>query len=70
MCKGVSLCLFSLGSMFTFTDFHAIFSEGKSAWIPFDLGPYCSTSGFDAASVVFHEISSGLQSVGVVLEQV
>lgn len=70
MCKGASLYFFLTAAMYVFTDFHDISSEGKSAWVPFDLGPYCSTSGFDAASLIFQEISSGLQSVGVVLEQV
>ncbi|KOM28178.1 hypothetical protein LR48_Vigan511s000100 [Vigna angularis] len=30
--------------------------EGKEEWVPFDSSPYCSTSAFDAASPVLHEV--------------
>jgi len=46
------------------------FREGKEEWIPFDTSPYCSTSGFDAASPVLHEIVNALHSLGISVEQV
>ncbi|ESW16388.1 hypothetical protein PHAVU_007G152500 [Phaseolus vulgaris] len=44
--------------------------EGKEEWIPFDTSPYCSTSGFDAASPVLHEIVNALHSLGISVEQI
>lgn len=44
--------------------------EGKEEWEPFDSSPYCSTSGFDAASPIFHEVLPALQSLNVSVEQV
>lgn len=44
--------------------------EGKEEWVPFDSTPYCSTSAFDAASPIFHEVLAALQSLNVPVEQV
>ncbi|KAK6943902.1 Glutamine synthetase, catalytic domain [Dillenia turbinata] len=43
--------------------------EGKEEWIPFDLTPYCSTSSFDSASPMFHEVVAALQSLHIPVEQ-
>ncbi|XP_042499937.1 protein fluG isoform X1 [Macadamia integrifolia] len=47
-----------------------ISSEGKEEWVPFDSTPYCSMSGFDAASPILQEIYSALQSLNVPVEQI
>ncbi|KAK9158677.1 hypothetical protein Scep_005251 [Stephania cephalantha] len=44
--------------------------EGKDDWVPFDSTPYCSTSGFDAASHLLQEVMSALQSIKISIEQV
>lgn len=46
-----------------------ILREGKEEWVPFDSTPYCSTSAFDAASPIFHEVLAALQSLNVPVEQ-
>lgn len=46
-----------------------ILTEGKEEWVPFDSTPYCSTSGFDAVSPIFHEMVSALQSLNITVEQ-
>jgi len=46
------------------------FREGKEEWVPFDSSPYCSASGFDAASPVLHEVVDSLHSLGIAVEQV
>ncbi|KAJ0255276.1 Nodulin/glutamine synthase-like protein [Hirschfeldia incana] len=43
--------------------------EGKEEYVPFDVGPYCSTSSYDAASPMFHEIIPGLESLSIAVEQ-
>ncbi|XP_073062854.1 protein fluG isoform X2 [Primulina eburnea] len=43
--------------------------DGEEKWVPFDKTPYCSTSSFDAAFPVFHEIVASLQSLNIVVEQ-
>lgn len=44
--------------------------EGKEQWVPFDMTPYCSTSGFDVVSPVFQEVKSALESMDISVEQV
>uniref|UniRef100_A0A2P2KJ90 Uncharacterized protein MANES_08G013700 n=1 Tax=Rhizophora mucronata TaxID=61149 RepID=A0A2P2KJ90_RHIMU len=44
-------------------------SEGKEEWVPIDSAPYCSTSGFDAAAPIFHEIVAALNSLHITVEQ-
>uniref|UniRef100_A0A1J3HL43 Protein fluG n=1 Tax=Noccaea caerulescens TaxID=107243 RepID=A0A1J3HL43_NOCCA len=43
--------------------------DGKEEYVPFDFGPYSSTSSFDAASPIFHEIVPALESLNIVVEQ-
>ncbi|KAK3043030.1 hypothetical protein RJ639_002598, partial [Escallonia herrerae] len=43
--------------------------DGKEQWVPFDQTPYCSTSAFDAAAPIFHEVSSALQALNISMEQ-
>ncbi|KAG1354864.1 protein fluG [Cocos nucifera] len=43
--------------------------EGKEQWVPFDMTPYCSTSGFDAVSPVLQEVKSALESMDISVEQ-
>ncbi|KAG2329124.1 hypothetical protein Bca52824_000304 [Brassica carinata] len=43
--------------------------EGKEEYVPFDFGPYCSTSSYDAASPLFHEIVPALESLNITVEQ-
>ncbi|KFK34567.1 hypothetical protein AALP_AA5G162400, partial [Arabis alpina] len=43
--------------------------EGKDEYVPFDFGPYCSTSSFDAAAPIFHEIVPALESLNITVEQ-
>ena len=50
---------------------HNIFwREGKEEYVPFEVGPYCSTSSYDAASPIFHEIIPALESLNIAVEQV
>uniref|UniRef100_A0A5B7B468 GS catalytic domain-containing protein n=2 Tax=Davidia involucrata TaxID=16924 RepID=A0A5B7B468_DAVIN len=44
--------------------------EGREEWVPFDSTPYASTSAYDAASDLFHEIITALQSLNIPVEQV
>eukprot|EP00262_Sarcandra_glabra_P000814 TRINITY_DN10888_c0_g4_i1.p1 TRINITY_DN10888_c0_g4~~TRINITY_DN10888_c0_g4_i1.p1 ORF type:complete len:766 (-),score=145.89 TRINITY_DN10888_c0_g4_i1:272-2239(-) len=46
-----------------------VLREGKDEWVPVDLTPYCSTSGFDAISPILQEINSGLESINILVEQ-
>ncbi|KAL0866515.1 hypothetical protein Bca101_045633 [Brassica carinata] len=43
--------------------------ERKEEYVPFDVGPYCSTSSYDAASPMFHEIIPALESLNIPVEQ-
>ncbi|CAJ1968859.1 unnamed protein product [Sphenostylis stenocarpa] len=43
--------------------------EGKEEWISFDSSPYCSTSAFDSASPILHEVVDALHSLGISVEQ-
>ncbi|CAH8375263.1 unnamed protein product [Eruca vesicaria subsp. sativa] len=43
--------------------------EGKEDYVPFEVGPYCSTSSYDAASPIFHEIIPALESLNIAVEQ-
>ncbi|CAH2064248.1 unnamed protein product, partial [Thlaspi arvense] len=43
--------------------------EGKEEYVPFDFGPYCSSSSYDAASPIFHEIVPALESLNITVEQ-
>ncbi|CAA7019124.1 unnamed protein product [Microthlaspi erraticum] len=44
--------------------------EGKEEYVPFEsFGPYCSSSSFDAASPIFHDIVPALESLNIVVEQ-
>ncbi|KAK7267802.1 hypothetical protein RIF29_20481 [Crotalaria pallida] len=47
----------------------SITREGKEEWIPFDSSPYCSSSAFDAAQPVLHEVTAALHSLGISVEQ-
>ena len=38
--------------------------------MPFEVGPYCSTSSYDAAAQIFHEIIPALESLNIAVEQV
>lgn len=44
--------------------------EGNEEWVAFDQTPYCSTSAFDAASPILHEVTACLQSLNIPVEQV
>ncbi|RDX78982.1 fluG, partial [Mucuna pruriens] len=48
----------------------SITREGKEEWIPFDSSPYCSTSSFDSASPILHEVVAALHSLGISVEQI
>ncbi|KAA8518679.1 hypothetical protein F0562_016153 [Nyssa sinensis] len=48
----------------------SVLREGKEEWVPFDSTPYSSTSAYDAASHLFHEIINALQSLNIPVEQV
>uniref|UniRef100_A0A1J3D493 Protein fluG n=1 Tax=Noccaea caerulescens TaxID=107243 RepID=A0A1J3D493_NOCCA len=41
--------------------------DGEEEYVPFDFGPYSSTSSFDAASPIFHEIVPALESLNIEL---
>ncbi|KAF8044966.1 hypothetical protein N665_5921s0001 [Sinapis alba] len=43
--------------------------EGKEEYVTFDVGPYCATSSYDAASPIFHEIIPALESLNITVEQ-
>ncbi|CAF2168637.1 unnamed protein product [Brassica napus] len=43
--------------------------EGKEDYVPFEVGPYCSTSSYDAAAKIFHEIIPALESLNIAVEQ-
>ncbi|XP_010412750.1 PREDICTED: protein fluG [Camelina sativa] len=43
--------------------------EGKEEYVPFDFGPYCSASSFDAAAPIFHDIVPALESLNITVEQ-
>ncbi|KAJ4869846.1 glutamate-ammonia ligase [Raphanus sativus] len=43
--------------------------EGKEEYVPFDVCPYCSTSSYDAASPIFHEIIPALECLNIAVEQ-
>ncbi|GAV85734.1 Gln-synt_C domain-containing protein/Amidohydro_2 domain-containing protein [Cephalotus follicularis] len=47
----------------------SVLREGKEEWVPIDSTPYCSSSGFDAISPLFHEIISALHSLNITVEQ-
>ncbi|TKY52995.1 fluG protein [Spatholobus suberectus] len=47
----------------------SITREGKEEWMPFDSSPYCSSSAFDAASPILHEVAAALHSLGISVEQ-
>uniref|UniRef100_A0A803QZE4 GS catalytic domain-containing protein n=2 Tax=Cannabis sativa TaxID=3483 RepID=A0A803QZE4_CANSA len=48
----------------------SVLREGKEEWVPFDFSPYSSTSSYDAASPIFHEIVAALDSLNIPVEQV
>uniref|UniRef100_M4EID3 GS catalytic domain-containing protein n=1 Tax=Brassica campestris TaxID=3711 RepID=M4EID3_BRACM len=43
--------------------------EGKEEYVPFEVGPYCSTSSYDASSPIFHEIIPALEFLNIAVEQ-
>ncbi|CAK9154660.1 unnamed protein product [Ilex paraguariensis] len=47
----------------------SVLREGKEEWVPFDTTPYCSTSSFDAASPLLHEVVAALESLNITVEQ-
>uniref|UniRef100_A0A2N9IEV6 GS catalytic domain-containing protein n=1 Tax=Fagus sylvatica TaxID=28930 RepID=A0A2N9IEV6_FAGSY len=46
-----------------------VLREGKEEWLPIDSTPYCSTSAFDAASPLLHEVVVALDSLNITVEQ-
>ncbi|VVA09406.1 PREDICTED: fluG [Prunus dulcis] len=46
-----------------------ILRDGKEELVPFDSAPYCSTSSYDAASYLFHEVIPALHSLNITVEQ-
>lgn len=44
--------------------------DGLEEWKPFDLTPYCSTSGYDGATSFLHEVLDCLQLLDIPAEQV
>ncbi|KAJ4705017.1 Glutamate-ammonia ligase-like protein [Melia azedarach] len=47
----------------------SVLREGKEEWVPIDSSPYCSTSGYDVASSIFHEIVAHIHSLNIEVEQ-
>ncbi|KAM7468233.1 hypothetical protein LguiB_015795 [Lonicera macranthoides] len=47
----------------------SVLREGNEEWAAFDQTPYCSASAFDAASPILHEVTAGLQSLNIPVEQ-
>ncbi|KAI3442910.1 Gln-synt_C domain-containing protein [Psidium guajava] len=47
----------------------SVLRYGKEDWLPVDSTPYCSTSGYDAARSIFHEIFAALGSLNIPVEQ-
>ncbi|XP_071717318.1 protein fluG-like isoform X2 [Rutidosis leptorrhynchoides] len=43
--------------------------DGQEQWVPFDISPYCSSSGYDVASPILHEIVNSLESLNIDVEQ-
>lgn len=43
--------------------------NGEEEWVPFDTSHYCSTSAYDAASPILHEIVNSLDSLNIDVEQ-
>ncbi|KAL4573425.1 hypothetical protein LXL04_020230 [Taraxacum kok-saghyz] len=43
--------------------------NGEEEWVPFDTSRYCSTSAFDGASPILHEIVNSLQLLNIDVEQ-
>ncbi|CAN0926192.1 Gamma-glutamylputrescine synthetase [Linum grandiflorum] len=43
--------------------------DGKDEWVPFESTGYCSTTGYDAASPMFHDIVAALDSLNIPVEQ-
>ncbi|XP_058077224.1 protein fluG [Magnolia sinica] len=46
-----------------------VLRDGRDEWIPFDSTPYCSTSGFDAASSILQEVNAALESMDISVDQ-
>ncbi|XP_050384485.1 protein fluG [Argentina anserina] len=46
-----------------------ILRDGREEWVPFDSTPYCSPSSYDAASPLFNEVLTALQSLDISVEQ-
>ncbi|CAB4284362.1 unnamed protein product [Prunus armeniaca] len=47
----------------------SILRDGKEELVPFDSTPFCSTSSYDAASYLFHEVIPALHSLNITVEQ-
>nr|GEV68487.1 protein FluG [Tanacetum cinerariifolium] len=43
--------------------------DGHEEWVPFDTSCYCSTSAFDAASPILHEVVNSLEFLNIDVEQ-
>ncbi|KAL8223982.1 hypothetical protein R6Q57_019457 [Mikania cordata] len=43
--------------------------NGQEEWVPFDTSRYCSTSAFDNASPILHEVVNSLQFLNIDVEQ-
>ncbi|XP_031280792.1 protein fluG [Pistacia vera] len=47
----------------------SVLREGKEEWVPIDSTPYCSSSGYDAVSPIFHDVVADLHSLNIAVEQ-
>ncbi|KAK9059609.1 hypothetical protein SSX86_020313 [Deinandra increscens subsp. villosa] len=47
----------------------SILRDCQEEWVPFDTSRYCSTSAFDAASPILHEVVNSLQLLNIDVEQ-
>ncbi|XP_044473480.1 protein fluG isoform X2 [Mangifera indica] len=47
----------------------SVLREGKEEWVPIDSTPYCSSSGYNAVSSIFHEVVADLHSLNIAVEQ-
>ncbi|KAL5546053.1 hypothetical protein UlMin_005740, partial [Ulmus minor] len=47
----------------------SVLRGGEEVWVPFDSTPYSSTSAYDAAAPVFHEVAAAFNSLNITLEQ-
>ncbi|CAI0469345.1 unnamed protein product [Linum tenue] len=43
--------------------------DGKEEWVPLESTAYCSTTGFDGASPILHDVVAALDSLNIPVEQ-